>query len=119
MFSPTDVHSRNLRQKAEKGKFTGSEATTRFPLSILLQETYTFCARNMGAHVRCTSSECQWYKKQDEKLDSRTAEKGAKKLVSSDFAKILEVATKIRETCEKTLFTPPSPIKATNSIVSV
>ena len=52
----------------------------------------------MGAHVRCTS---------------------AKKLVISDFAKILKVATKIRETCEKTLFTPPSPIKATNSIVSV
>ncbi len=25
-----DVHSRNLPQKAEKGKFTGSEATTRF-----------------------------------------------------------------------------------------
>jgi hypothetical protein len=41
------------------------------------------------------------------------------KLVSSDFAKILEVVTKIRETCEKTLLTPPSPIKATNSIVSV
>jgi hypothetical protein len=53
------------------------------------------------------------------KSDSRAAEKGAKKLVSSDFAKILEVATKIRETCEKTLFTPPSPVKATNSIVSV
>jgi hypothetical protein len=52
----------------------------------------------MGAHVRCTST---------------------KKLVSSDFAKILKVATKIRETCEKTLFTPPGPIKATNSIVSV
>jgi hypothetical protein len=31
MFSPTDVHSRNLRQKAEKGKFTGSDATTMFP----------------------------------------------------------------------------------------
>ncbi len=46
----------------------------------------------MGAHVRGTS---------------------AKKLVSSDFAKILEVATKIRETCEKTLFTPSSPVKAT------
>ena len=52
----------------------------------------------MGAHVRCTS---------------------AKKLVSSDFAKILKVATNIRETYEKTLFTPPSPTKATNSIVSV
>ena len=73
----------------------------------------------MGAHVRCTSSECQGYEKRDEKSDSRAAEKGAKKLVSSDFSKILEVATKIRETCEKTLFTPPSPIKATNSIVSV
>jgi hypothetical protein len=31
MFSPTDVHSRYLWQKAEKGKFTGSEATTRLP----------------------------------------------------------------------------------------
>ncbi len=72
----------------------------------------------MGAHVRCTSLECQSYKKRDKKSDSRAAETGAKKLVSSDFAKILEVVTKIRETCEKTLFTPPSPIKATNSIVS-
>jgi hypothetical protein len=31
MFSPTDVHSRHLPQKAEKGKFIGSDATTRFP----------------------------------------------------------------------------------------
>ncbi len=39
-----------------------------------------------------------------QKLDSRAAKKGAKKLVCSDFAKILDkkVATKIRETCEKT-----------------
>ncbi len=36
----------------------------------------------------------------------------AKKLVSNDFAKILKVATKIRETCEKTLFTLSSPVKA-------
>ncbi len=48
--------------------------------------------QNMGAHVQCTS---------------------AKKLVSSNLAKILEVATKIREACEKTLFTPSSPVKAT------
>ncbi len=47
--------------------------------------------RNMGAHVQSTS---------------------AKKLVSSNFAKILNVATKIRETCGKTLFTPSSPVKA-------
>ncbi len=44
------------------------------------------------AHVQCTS---------------------AKKLVSSNFAKILKVATKIRDTCEKTLFTPSSPVKDT------
>jgi hypothetical protein len=73
----------------------------------------------MGANIQRTSLECQGYEKRDKKWDSRAAEKGVKKLVSSDFAKILEVATKIRETCEKTLFTPPSQIKATNSIVSV
>ena len=49
-----------------------------------------------GAPVQCTST---------------------KKLVISDFAKILKVATKIRETCKKILFTPPSPTKA--GIVSV
>jgi hypothetical protein len=73
----------------------------------------------MGVHVQRTSLECQGYEKWDEKLDSCAAEKGVKKLVSSNFAKILEVATKRRETCEKTLFTPPSPVKATNSIISV
>jgi hypothetical protein len=31
VFSPMDVCTRNLWKKAEKGKFTGSEATTRFP----------------------------------------------------------------------------------------
>jgi hypothetical protein len=52
----------------------------------------------MGVHVGCTSD---------------------KKLVSSDFAKILKVATNIRETYEKALFTPPSQAKTTNSILSV
>ncbi len=47
----------------------------------------------MGAHVQCTSAK--------------------KQLVCSNLAKILEVATKIRETCEKTLFTPSNPVKAT------
>jgi hypothetical protein len=92
MFSPTDVHSRCFPQKAEKGKVNSSDATTRFPRASCFLETHTFCTRNMGAHVQCTS---------------------AKKLVSTNFAKILKVATKIRETCEKTLFTPSSPVKAT------
>jgi hypothetical protein len=58
--------------------------------SVLLRETHAFCARNMGVHVRCTSSECQRYERRDGKSDSRAAEKGAKKFVISDFAKKLE-----------------------------
>ncbi len=80
------------------------------------------CARNMGAHVRRDTQRTKGMNNQDEKSDSRAAEKGAKKLVSSNFAKILDkeaiVVIKIRETCEKTMFTPSNPIKATNPIVS-
>jgi hypothetical protein len=47
---------------------------------------------------------------------SRATKKGAKKLVSSDVAKILEKESsgKIREIFEKTMFTPIKPIKATS-----
>ncbi len=55
-------------------------------------ETLAFYSRNMGAHVRSTC---------------------AKKVVSSNLAKTLKVAAEIWETCEKTLFTPSSPVKAT------
>ncbi len=48
------------------------------------------CARNMGAHVQRGIQSTKGVKKQDEKLDSCAAKKGAKKLVSSDCAKILE-----------------------------
>ncbi len=42
--------------------------TTRFPQASCFKETHAFCSRNMGVHVQCTC---------------------AKKLVSSDFAKIM------------------------------
>jgi hypothetical protein len=58
--------------------------------NVLLRETHAFCARNMGAHVQPTSLESQMYEKRDKKLDSRAAKKGTKKIVSSNFAKILE-----------------------------
>jgi len=48
------------------------------------------CARNMGAHVRGGTRRTKGIKKWDEKLESHAAKKGAKKLVNSDFAKILE-----------------------------
>ena len=70
-------------KKVERRKFTGSEATTRFPRASCFEKPM------------------------------HSVPDSAKKLVSSDFAKLLKVATKIRETCEKTLFTPSSPVKAT------
>ncbi len=54
-------------------------------------------------------------------MESCATKKGARKLVSSNVAKILEkekVAIKIRETCEKTMFTPSNPNEATNPIVT-
>ncbi len=98
MFSPMDVHSRRLPQKAEKGKFNGSDATTRFTRASCFKKPTPSVPETWGRMYNILST---------------------KKLVSSDFAKILKVATKIRETCAKTLFTPPSPTKATNSIVFV
>jgi hypothetical protein len=54
------------------------------------------CARNMGVHVRCGTQRTKGMRKQDEKLDSRAAKKSAKKLVSSNYAKILD-----KESCDK------------------
>ncbi len=47
-------------------------------------------------------------------MEFHATKKGAKKLVSSNVAKILEkkkVAIKIRETCEKAMFTPSNQLK--------
>jgi hypothetical protein len=73
------LHQKPLA-KGGKGKIHRYGGYYQIPTSILLQETHAFCARNMGAHVQRTSSECQWHEKQDEKPDSRAAEKGAKKI---------------------------------------
>ena len=43
-----DVHSRNLPQKAEKGKFTGSEATTRFPRASCFEKPMRFVPETWG-----------------------------------------------------------------------
>ncbi len=51
---------------------------------------HILCARNMGAHVRRGTRRTKGVRKWDEKSDSPAAKKGANKLVSSNFAKILE-----------------------------
>ena len=94
-----DVHSRHLPQKSGKGKIQRLDRvscpdteiqvlpnlgiavdqvscpdtnigvlTTRFPRASCFKETHAFCSRNMVVHVQCTC---------------------AKKLVSSNFAKIM------------------------------
>jgi hypothetical protein len=88
-----------LGKRQKRGKVTGSEATTRFPRASCFEKPTLSVPETWGRMYNVLAS--------------------AKKLVSSDFTKILKVATKLRETCEKTLFTPPSQIKAANSIVSV
>jgi hypothetical protein len=44
----------------------------------------------MGAHVRRGTRGTKGMRVRDEKLDSHAAEKGIKKLVSSDYAEILD-----------------------------
>jgi hypothetical protein len=48
------------------------------------------CARNMGVHVGRGTWRTKGMRKQDEKSNSRAAKKGAKKLVGSNYAKILD-----------------------------
>ncbi len=80
---------RNLQQKAER---------ERKPVLILVpgshkhlaSRKHVMCAINMGGHVRRGIRSTKGIKTQDEKLDPHAAEKGAKKLVSSDSTKLLE-----------------------------
>ncbi len=48
---PTDICMRNLRQKAEWGKKTGTNSCTRFPRASCFKKC-VMCVRNMGAHVQ-------------------------------------------------------------------
>ncbi len=105
-----DVHSRNLRQKTEKGKIAGSEATTRFPRVSCLEKLACSVPETWGRMYNVLAWSANGTRNGTRNwipVQPRKAQRNKK------------VVTKIRETCKKTLFTPPSPIKATNSIVSV
>jgi hypothetical protein len=68
------------------------------PVQILVPGTHeclalrkqVMCARNMGVHVQRSTQRIKGMRKQDKKLDSCAAKKGAKKLVSSNYVKILD-----------------------------
>jgi hypothetical protein len=84
---PMDVCTGNLRQKAERGKKTGSDATTRFPRASCFEKPMHSVPEMWGHMYDLLAWSAKAMRKQDEKLDSRVAKKGTKKLVSSDFAK--------------------------------
>jgi hypothetical protein len=86
---PMDICMRNLWRKAEQGNNTGTNPCTRFPRACCFEKR-AMCARNMGAHVQRGTQRTKGMKKRDEKLDSRAAKKGAKKLVGTNCTKILE-----------------------------
>jgi hypothetical protein len=90
VFSPTDVRTRNLQQKAEKGKFTSSEATTRFRQASCFKKPTRSVPETWGRMYVVLAWSAKGTRKWDEKSDSCAAKKGAKKLVSSNFTKILK-----------------------------
>ena len=69
--------------KGRKGKITGSESTTRFPQASCFEKPMRSVPELWGRMYKR-------YEKWDKKSDSHAAEKGAKNLVSSNFAKILD-----------------------------
>jgi hypothetical protein len=84
------VCTRNPWQKAERRKITGSESTTRFPQASCFKKPTLSMSEIWGRSYDILALSAKGTRKQDKKLDSHAAEKGAQKLVSSNFAKILE-----------------------------
>jgi hypothetical protein len=81
---------RNLRRKAERGKITGSDSITRFPQVSCFEKPTPSVPEIWGRMYDILARSAKSTKKQEEKSDSHAAKKSAKKLVSSNFAKILE-----------------------------
>jgi hypothetical protein len=85
-----DVGTRNLWQKAEREKFTGSEVTARFPQVSCFKKPTGSVPEIWGCMYNVLAWSAKGMRKRVKKSDSHAAKKGAKKLVSSNFAKILE-----------------------------
>jgi hypothetical protein len=86
---PTNICMRNFWQKAERGKITGSESTTRFPQASCFEKSTRSVPEEWGCMYNVLPWSANGMRERDGKLDSRAAKKGAKKLVSSNFATIL------------------------------
>ncbi len=68
VFSPMDICSRNLRQKAERGKFTSSEATTRFPRASCFEKPTRSVPETWGRMYDVLAWSANGTRKRDEKI---------------------------------------------------
>jgi hypothetical protein len=87
---PMNVCMRNLRQKAERGKFTGSESTTRFPQASSFEKPTRSVPETWGHMYNVPACSAKGTKNGTRNWIPVQLRKGTKKLVSSNFAKILE-----------------------------
>jgi hypothetical protein len=53
VFSPTNICTRNLWQKVKKGRFTSSEATTRFPQASCFEKPMCSVPETWGCMCVC------------------------------------------------------------------
>ncbi len=87
---PMDVCTRNLWQKTEKKKNTGNESTTKLPQASCFEKPTRSVPEIWGHRYNVLARSAKGTRKCEEESDSRAVKKGAKKLVSSNFVKILE-----------------------------
>ena len=85
-----DVCTRNLWQKAEKGRFTGSEATTRFSRASCFEKPTPSVPETWGCMYDVLARSANGTRNRTRNWIPVQPRKAQKKLVSSDFAKILE-----------------------------
>ncbi len=85
-----DVCTRNLQQKAEKGKFTGSEATTRFPQASCFEKPMRSVPELWGRMYKVLAWSANGMRNRTRIWIHVQPRKVQTKLVSSNFAKILE-----------------------------
>jgi hypothetical protein len=76
---PMDVCMRNLWQKVERGKITGSESATRFLQASCFKKPMRSVPETWGHTYDVLPWSAKGTRKQDKKSDSRAAKKGMKK----------------------------------------
>ena len=89
----SNTKDKAMKESTEKATRKGKQKGTNsnkfcIPKKAKVEKSCMLCQKYGGACGTCYS-EYQRYKKRDEKLDSRIAKKGTKKLESDNFAKIL------------------------------